>query len=223
MNYDHSRTKLRQYAAKIGAEDLLTPEVEAGACLVTYDAGETIMDTGEDIRQILILVEGVFRVYSISEKGKLGVVARSSPPQMLGDIEYMQDLNALHSVQAETRATLISFPIEDVRRYLSGNIAFYRMICNNLIEKLYNTSGAYSKALLYPSKNRLAGYLLERLDGDGCVYFRANEASEHLGITPRHMSRLITAMEREGILCRDRAKTLRILDLNTLTKLADYF
>lgn len=223
MKKTDALSELRRRAEQIGIGELLTPEVEAGTRVVTYKAGQTVMVAGDEIRQVLILVEGILQVYSISEKGKLGIVAHSIPPQMLGDIEYMQGLNALHNVQAETDVVFISFPIDIVRRYLSLNIAFYRLICNNLIEKLYSTSEAYSRSLLYPAQNRFARYVLERMNGERLVYFKSGEAAEFLGITPRHMSRIITIMEKDGILCRERAKMLRVLDPERLMALTDLF
>jgi CRP-like cAMP-binding protein len=219
MQSEHNLARLRQYAERLGFTDMLTPEVEAGARIVTYQAGQMIMETGDAIHHILILVEGSLRVYSISERGKLGIVALAKPPQLLGDIEYMQEVNALHSVRAETKATLISFPIADVQNYLSGSITFYRMICNNLIDKLYKTSGDYSRTLLYPAKNLFARYLLDRMDSECLVRFSASEASQNLGITPRHMSRLITALEQDQILRRERTKVLRILAPDALEEL----
>ena len=221
MKETRVQSRLRRYAAKIGAEELLTPEVEAGAHLAVYKAGQSVMAAGDEIHQVLVLAEGVCLIYSISERGKLGIVAHSTPPQMLGDIEYMQGLRALHSVQAETDVVFISFPISIVRQYLSHNIAFYRLICNNLIGKLYHTSGAYSRSLLYPARNRVARYILERAGREGLVSFRTSEAADALGITPRHISRIITSMEQEDILRRERPKVLRITNPEALTVLAD--
>lgn len=223
MGGEQERSLLRQYAAKIGAEELLTPEVEVRARMVTCEAGQTVMEIGEEIHRLQILVEGYLTVYSISEAGKLCIVGHIGPPQMLGDIEYMQGVSSLHSVRAETHAVLLSFPIEDVHQYLSRNIAFYRLMCNNLIDKLYSTSSAYAKNLLYPAKNRFARYLLERVDETGAIHFSAKAASEYLGITARHMSRLITEMEQEGLLCRKKARILQILDREGLTVLTDLF
>ncbi len=214
--------RLRSYAAQYDMEEILTAEVRANARLVCHAQGEMIMETGDDISQILFLVEGTLRVYSLSENGKLGIVALARPPQMLGDIEYIRGVGALHSVRAETDATLIGIPIADVQKYLSSNISFYRMICNNLVEKLYQTSGEYSRALLYPAKNRFARYLLDRMDEDNLVRFSSGEAAQNLGITARHMSRLISALEREQILCRQKPKTLRILRPESLFALSNF-
>lgn len=222
MQILHDATSLQKYAKQFGMEDILTDEVRANTRLVFYPAGEMLMQTGDVIEQMLFLVEGTLRVYSLSENGKLGIVALAEPPQMLGDIEHIRGVNALHSVMADTDATLIAIPIADVHKHLSSNIAFYRMICNNLVEKLYKTSGEYSRALLYPAKNRFARYLLDRMDDKCLVRFSSGEAAQNLGITARHMSRLISELEREGILCREKPKTLRVMSTEALLTLSNF-
>ena len=128
------------YARKAELEALLTPEVLPNAKVVIYPAGRSIMVAGDPIHQIQFLIEGTLCVYSIAGNGKQGIVARVGPPQILGDIEYIQNVHALHSVKAESAAALLCIPIADVKKYLSENIIFYRLICANLIQKLYETS-----------------------------------------------------------------------------------
>lgn len=213
---------MQRYIDRFALQEIITPELQKSARLVSYRSGQLVMRSGNPIQEILILVEGALRVYSISEDGKLGIVALAEPPQMLGDIEYIQGIDSLHSVEAETRATLISIPLTDVQAHLSSNVAFYRMICNNLVSKLYKTSSEYSRALLYPAKNRFASYLLDRMNADGIVVLNAGEAAQNLGITTRHMSRIITAMEQDQILCRKKAKTLQILNHDALNALTNF-
>ena len=94
----------------------------------------------------------------------------------------------LHDVYAKGAVRLISVPV-----YAFGgemeSLNFYRLVCNSLMRNLYNTSSAYSRALLYPAKNRLAAYLPEN-SVDGKVYMRGRTVAGLPGVTPRHLSRL---------------------------------
>ena len=116
----------------------------------------------------------------------------------------------------ETRAELLCFSLGDVRNYLSENVAFYRMICNNLIEKLYNTSYNYSKMLQYDTRTLLAQRILQNCDENGTVCCKNKELAEYLGVTPRHISRLITELEQEGVLSREGGRRLRVTDWRLL-------
>ena len=125
----------------------MQPEVLRNTRIAVYEAEETVMSSGDPVTSVSVLLRGTMRLYSVSENGKLVTVAIAKPPQMFGDIEFLPGHDTLHSVVTETRAELLCFSLGDVRNYLSENVAFYRKICNNLIEKLYNTSYNYSKIL----------------------------------------------------------------------------
>ena len=99
------------------------------------------------------------------------------------------------------------------------SLNFYRLVCRNLMRKLYNTSSAYSRALLYPAKNRLALYLLENA-ADGAVQLKGRAVAGILGITPRHLSRLLGDFKRSGILKPGGAKTYILCDPASLKVLA---
>ena len=95
---------------------------------------------------------------------------------------------------------------------------FYRLICNNLIEKLYNTYYNYSKVLLYDTKKLLAQQILENCDDTGVVRCKSKELAEHLGVTPRHISRLITELEKKGVVSRQYGRRLRVVDRQLLLR-----
>lgn len=151
-------------------------------------------------------------------EGKLAVIAEARPPHLPGDIEYMQNRPVLHDVYAKGAVRLISVPV-----YAFGgemeSLNFYRLVCNSLMRKLYNTSSAYSRALLYPAKSRLAAYLPEN-SMDGKVYMRGRAVAGLPGVTPRHLSRLLGDFRRSGVLKPCGAKTYELCDVDRLTALA---
>ena len=168
------------------------------------------MAAGEEVRSLLILVSGAASISSLSPEGKFAVIAEAQPPHLLGDIEYLQNRPVLHDVHAKGPAALISVPAGALNGDMES-LNFYRLVCRNLMRKLYNTSSAYSRALLYPAKNRLAAYLLENAV-DGRVYAVAGI----LGITPRHLSRLLSSFRVAGILQPCGAKTYELRNIERL-------
>lgn len=218
MRTDSNPEHIRQAAASVGAESLLIPEVLRNTRIAEYEAGETIMFSGDAVTAVSVLLRGSVRIYSVSENGKLVTVAVAKPPQMFGDIEFLKGHETLHSVVAETSTALLCFTLEDVRDHLSSQVAFYRLICNNLIEKLYNTSYNYSKVLLYDTKKLLAQQILENCDDTGVVRCKSKELAEHLGVTPRHISRLITELEKKGVVSRQYGRRLRVVDRQLLLR-----
>ena len=213
---DSNPERIRWAAASLGVESLMQPEVLRNTRIAVYEAEETVMSSGDPVTSVSVLLRGTMRIYSVSENGKLVTVAIAKPPQMFGDIEFLQGHDTLHSVVTETRAELLCFSLGDVRNYLSENVGFYRMICNNLIEKLYNTSYNYSKMLQYDTRTLLAQRILQNCDENGTVCCKNKELAEYLGVTPRHISRLITELEQEGVLSREGGRRLRVTDWRLL-------
>lgn len=213
---DSNPEQIRRAAASLGVESLLQPEVLRNTRIAVYEAGEAVMSSGDPVTSVSVLFRGTMRIYSVSENGKLVTVAIAKPPQMFGDIEFLQGRDTLHSVVAETRAELLCFTLRDVQHYLSSNVMFYRLICNNLIEKLYNTSYNYSKILQYDTRTLLAQRILQNCDENGMVCCKSKELAEYLGVTPRHISRLITELEQAGTLTRENGRRLRVVDRQRL-------
>ena len=166
------------------------------------------------MRSLLILVSGAASISSLSPEGKFAVIAEAQPPHLLGDIEYLQNRPILHDVHAKGAATFISVPSDALGGDMES-LNFYRLVCRNLMRKLYNTSSAYSRALLYPATNRLAAYLLENAV-DGRVHIKGRAVAGILGITPRHLSRLLSSFRVAGILQPCGAKTYELRNIERL-------
>ena len=150
-------------------------------------------------------------------EGKLAVIAEARPPHLLGDIEYLQNRPVLHDVYAKGAVRLISVPVYALGGEMES-LNFYLLVCSSLMRKLYSTSPAYSRALLYPSKNRLAAHLPEN-SADG-KYMRGRAVAGLPGVTPRHLSRLLGDFRRSGVLKPCGAKTYELCDVDLLTALA---
>ncbi len=59
--------------------------------------------------------------------------------------------------------------------------------------------------LQYDTRTLLAQRILQNCDENGTVCCKNKELAEYLGVTPRHISRLITELEQEGVLSREGA------------------
>ena len=221
MRVDSSSKRIRQVAASLGIESLLRPEVLRNTRITTYEPGETVMFSGDPVTEVSVLFEGIMQICSVSENGKLVTVAVSRPPQMFGDIEFLQGHSTLHSVVAKTKASLLSFAWEDVQLYLAEDVVFYRMICNNLITKLYDTSYNYPNLLQHSTKTLLAQRLAQNCDAEGLVLCKCKELAEYLGVTPRHISRLITELEQEGAVMREGSRRIRICSWEKLLEFTE--
>ncbi|MEA5050229.1 MAG: Crp/Fnr family transcriptional regulator [Oscillospiraceae bacterium] len=206
---------LKDHIRKVAAEELFTGETLARSQLLQYEPGETILEAGDPLRCLMLITEGLAQVCSLSADGKLAVIADAAPPQILGDIELLQQKAALHHVRAKTPVCLVRIPIDAASGSAPDSLLFYRRLCQILMRKLYKTSHAYSQALLYPAAERLAALLLDSAQ-DGRIRLREKDAAERLGITPRHLRRLLSAWIEQGVLARAQPKVFLLLRADVL-------
>lgn len=186
----------------IAAEDILDERALARCSLVEFSDGKQVLAAGKRLESVLVITKGAAQICSLSAEGRLVTVAEAEPPQLLGDIEYFSDEASLHSADARGRLQAVSIPLSVLERTCQGSLAFYRPICANLVKKVRRTSYEHSRALLYPARVRLARWLIGHAGGSGVAIVKGVDVADELGVTPRHLSRLIGELVREGVLER---------------------
>lgn len=195
----------------------------AGAPLLSMQripAGRAVCRSGEPVEAMLLLVRGRLNVRALSAQGQYGSISHARPPHLIGDLELLQHRPFLHTVVAETEALFVRFPLDYVQRHLLQEPAFYRFLCLHLANKLYATSLFYSRTLTEPAIHRFAAWLLARAQEDGAVRVVGVQAAEDLGVTPRHISRMLRTLTDSGTLVRSGAKCFRIADRPALCRAA---
>lgn len=220
MRIEKNDAVLRRYISQYELTDVFTPELMKSACLLCYKAGERVMRQDEQYEYVAIIADGLLRVCSVSPSGKAISLAIEKPPSLFGDIEFLLKRSTLHDVVAETDTILIAIPIKAAERHLEQNLAFYKLALSCTIDKLHRSSQEYTRTLLYPTKNRFARYLVQA--DTFRLSYNKNKLAEHFGVTPRHMGRILSELEAEGIIKREQRGVLEIINEKELQKLAAY-
>lgn len=211
LEMDH-RAEVLACLERAGAGELASEELLDHMDVLKLPAGTLLMKAGTEVSTLYFLIEGQVRIHSFSENGKESTVAYATPPQVLGDLEFLRRCYSLHDAVTETEVLLISISRQAAEKYLSENIGFYRFLCNELMGKLYDTSGNYSRNLLYPAKARLAQFLLSEFQDADFHKFSSGSIARLLGITERHMSRILAELEADGLIRRYKGRMLCIQD-----------
>lgn len=190
----------------------LPSEIYPALRLRGYESGDWLMTQGEPISELLLLVRGHTRVRSLSAEGKSVVVDSLSSPTICGDIELLNHSPSLHSVVAVDAVSAIAVPQELFFSVLMQHPPFLSLLCYTFAEKLRATSLRHSSASLQPLSHRLARYLKYELAADGQARrISMTEAAQSLGVTTRHLRRVLAAWEARGILRRGRG-TIALCD-----------
>lgn len=192
--------------------DLLDPRFsEYLLCdVVQFQSGETILQQGEELKHLYFLMRGKVKIYTTSIDGKRLIVAFNRPPQLFGDIEFIQQSDVLNTVEALGTVYALRFPLAHAH-YLRSQTAFNEYLLELISRKFYTKSLVLSFHLLHDAGTRFASYLtsISHDEYGECVEPFVSkqvlkEIAEFIGITGRHQNRLIQHYIQENLVQRSK-------------------
>lgn len=213
----------QSYIRRLGMESLFPDSLLEKVELHLYETGEFVNRAGEPAQYFCICASGKMKVLPSSEEGKIVLLDYIKPAGFLGDIELLCHCDNLHSVRALTPCAVLAIPQPLFEKEMMEHVPFLKFVSTSLAEKLYSSSINYSRSMLYPVKSRFCHYLLLLSDEMESDRFPVKmiEAAQYLGITDRHLRRILTELTREGLLSQH-GSTVIILDRKRLEQAASY-
>jgi CRP/FNR family putative post-exponential-phase nitrogen-starvation transcriptional regulator len=190
-----------------------------------FKSGETIFSQGVEYKYIMIVVSGKAKVCTSAPSGKDLVLAYYLSSGLIGDVELMSNTTyATASVITLSPFEVIIVPFQDDQDSIFKNLTFMTTLARGLSENLINSSHNYTSNALYSGEQRLCTYILQ---GSYKNYFFDNltDVAATIGISYRHLLRLLNKLCDDGILKREKRK-FQITDMEQLkyrSSEAEYF
>ncbi len=168
--------------------------------LKSYAKGSYLCHAGSDLQSIYMVMDGKGKVISVSENGEQAIISYLYCYDLVGDIEYFSECPALHSVMADTQLVILVIPASTFKQYLKDWAPFLTCMCNSMAKKLYSSSLAKANHLLETTETQLLQYLAElsKAQNSRVISLNRVEAGQQLGISVRHLRRLLGQLEDAG-------------------------
>lgn len=169
--------------------------------------GEYLCYAGCRLDCFFMIMDGKAKVVSLSQDGNQAIIARLQNCDMVGDIEYYSNCLSIHSVIADTNLVILVIPLGIFDHFLKGWAPFLNCLCTSIAQKLCYASMREASQLLDSMENQLLKCLfnLPGARDTRVVSFSRVETAQQLGITERHLRRLISNLEEAGLLQRSGA------------------
>lgn len=218
MKKIHDIKKLKFYIKKVNMSHIFKPNAVDYLELHCFEQGESIYFTQDRCKYLHILVYGKVKIFLLNNEGNFMLLDFSKPYDFIGDVEFIQQKNIYHNVEAITECLLIAIPISKIHDItISGEL--YRLLSQSISDKLIKTSKKFSQVILYPIKNRLVTCLIEISDKDKINNFKTQEVADFLGVTPRHVRRILSELYTENII-EKKGQSIHILNKKLLYEYA---
>ena len=184
---------LKYYIQTWNVQDLFSTPVLGELRLHRFRRGDFIYLEGEPLRELYLLVRGQVKVFRTFNNGKVSVVEFSSAFDVLGEVELVEARGTTIAVQAMRECDCLGLSMA----------TFLAFSARRLSERLGSISNHQSLNASYSVEVRLARYIHFTRRGD-MFEERLTEAAEYLGVSYRHLQRIIARFCDEGILERTR-------------------
>lgn len=170
--------------------------------LCNLETGDIILNQGKPVDNLFIVLQGKIKVCMLAGNGKDLTLCYYLSNGILGDIELMQeDRTASATSAAALPSVCIAIPLSNNSAYLMNNIVFMNQVARGLSAKLLKSSDAHIASALYSSEERLCSYIL-MAEHNGLFTDILSDVSKSIGISYRHLFRVLNDLCRKGVLER---------------------
>ncbi len=178
--------------------------------LVNFSAGEYMIKEGDSADCMYFLLVGRVKMYSCSVKKDFGIVFMSKG--LIGDPEFVTGRAATRSVQVVSDVLCMKLSTRNCRHRLMSDRTFLRYMTQQLAEKLTlsETTPADSGAEM-STEERLYDYLKLSAE-DGRITESLGTISQIMGVSYRHLIRMMNALVDEGKIRHGKRKGAYFVD-----------
>jgi len=217
-----------RYWREHGLDRIFPPALLPHVTLCRFEEGATICAQGEPAAHLYVLAKGKIKVFNTSAEGKTLVVSFKTPLELIGDIEYIQNIDIMNTVKAVSPSAMLRVSYQALREYTCDHPPLLRFLLDIVTRKFWLKSRAMSLNLIYPVEVRLASYLLS-VSADEADGFSSGplhgahiaDAADMIGTSYRHVNRVLRKFTDEGLIERKRDAVL-IRDRERLREKALY-
>ena len=185
---------------------------------VTFQKGNYICTQGQDITELTYILSGRVKIVRSLSNGKEHILEMPQQPQLLGDVELMTNQLAGSSVIALEEVQAAQLPLNNKEELLKDPVFLYQ-IGRNLAMALHKQGITASTNASYSVKERLATHILNS-EEENIFQLSPSILASRFGTSYRHVQRVIKQFIDQGIIEKEAFKTYRILERQTLEKLA---
>jgi CRP-like cAMP-binding protein len=215
----NDRGKLEFYIKMHQIDAIFREELLPHLSLIRFNKGELICSQGDPFQYLYILVEGKLKIYTNSPEGKTLILSFKSPIEVIGDLEYVQGIDFINTVEAVSSVMMISVHHRWLKQYGHDHAPLLNFLLEIITKKFHLKNKSMSFNIMYPVEVRLASYLLSVSSEESELVFSIKDAASLIGTSYRHLNRVITQFCEEGLIERNRGFIL-VNDLDGLRKLA---
>jgi len=207
-------TNYIQKFSSVFEPDLLT-ELEARSILMEVNGGETMLNPGQTIRAVPIVVSGILKVSRVNDEGQeilLYYVKEGESCAMTFACSMMAHASIIKA-SAEEDSALLCVPVNFMDEWMTKYLTWKRFVMTAIFNRFTEIIKAIDDVAFRKMDDRLANYLKEKskVTGSSLINLSHQQIADELGTNRVVVSRLLKRLEidKKLLLYRNQIKLLK--------------
>lgn len=192
--------------ADVSYEDLERLLGCIGARVRHYIRGDIIVQVGEMIPQLLVVLKGTMKTSHVSNVNAEGTVSTYHPCEHFGMAYAVLGRPSFVSARAVTACSILFIPYDKLicpcERHCEGHAQVLHNIPAVLADKVLMHAQKIEYLHLRSLRSKLSAYLLNNQGEEGAEFtipLNRTQLAEYLGASRSSMTRELSTMQREGL------------------------
>jgi CRP-like cAMP-binding protein len=214
---------LKKYINLYNIDLFFSQDLTEHMSLYKVKKGEHLLSTSEEVTHFFFLVSGGVKIVLNLENGNTLLITYSTPLEMLGEMEILDNPYSKYDVIATEDSIVIAIPRKTFSKLIENDPVFWKRLYSSTLNKLQSTINTKIISSAYSLEHVLANYLITHTTEKDDIILVENvnfsELAQLLGTSYRHLNRIFKKFIELKILKKD-GKNIVILDYD---KLSDYY
>jgi len=165
--------------------------------LVNFSKDEILIKEGENVEYLYFILVGKVKAFSCSIKGDFEVLYMTKG--LLGDVEFVSAKPAIRNVQVVSDTLCMRLGVKGYRHRLMSDRNFLRYLTSQLADKiLLEKDNTAANSAELTSEDKLLEYLKLSAKEDGLITQSLREIAPVMGVSYRHLIRMMNALVDDG-------------------------
>lgn len=166
--------------------------------IIEYEEDETIINPLEKTQYIQFVIEGTLLISFIDQDGRQTIVSQSEELCILGDMEFVDDLNPMFFAEAKTKVKTLAVSLKEYKEKLNQDFQFLHTLLNSIASKLKQSS---TNQFVYQSVEERFLYYMNYYCGGSLSSIE--EATSYLHCSRRQLQRVLKKLCDEEIIIKE--------------------
>lgn len=161
----------------------------------SFSKGTRILVQNEKPSKVMLIYDGVTKCYFAEENGKEFIIEFLGKGEIIGEIEFIKNIDCLCTVEAMTELSVYAFSISYFRTLIKNDLTLNNLLLDVFAERIVNTSERASYQQLHTTEYSLAKLL--ELQSKQEIEISKEDMAAYLGVTIRSLNRALKSLNKK--------------------------